>query len=481
MMTSFPNLSPRPAPQRAAVLATALAAALLAGCGSLMQTPSAPPAVELPAQWQQGGPVAAGPSLAPAQRWWQGFGDPALDALVQEALVRNNGLAAAAIRVRRAQLQAGLAGRALQPRFDASLSASSSRSLGSADSPSTQRSATASVSWEADLWGRLARSHDAARWEAQASAEDREAVALSLVATTASLYWQLGYLNQRVAYSEQSIGTARRTLALVEVQRAAGAVSDLELREAQRALAVQQAAHTQLLQQRVEARYALALLFDGPPQSPRAEPAALAEGPLPAVEAGLPAQLLARRPDLRAAEARLRGLIAAADARRADFYPRLSLTGSLGASSGDLARAVSNPIGTLGAALLLPFLQWPDLRLNLQVAQADYDAAVVEFRQTLYQALGEVENALSARGQSAAQAERLQGALDAAREAERIYELRYRAGAVALKPWLDAQEARRQAEVALLQNRLDRLLNQATLHQALGGDAVAPQDGAAGG
>ncbi|WP_240635866.1 efflux transporter outer membrane subunit [Caldimonas tepidiphila] len=482
-----------PPPFRPA-LAALVAAALLAGCGTLSAPAQQParPALDLPAQWQQAqrdsaavaaaadGAAAAADGaalVADEARWWQRFGDPALDALVQEALARNNDLAAATIRVRRAQLQAGLAAEALAPDFGASLGATSSRTFASGGASATRRSASASVSWETDLWGRLARTRDAAQWAAEASAQDREATALSLAATTATLYWQLAYLNQRIALSEQSIAHARRTLQLVEAQRRAGAVSALELREASRSLATQEAAHTQLLQQRVETRHAFALLFDAPPQAARAEQPALPDAALPAVDAGLPAGLLARRPDLRAAELRLRSLLATEDAARAAFYPRLTLTGSLGTSSSALASAVSDPVGTLGAALALPLLQWRELRLNRQVAQADYDAAVAGFRQTLYQALAEVEDALSAGTQYAAQGERLQRALEDAREAERLYELRYRAGAEPLRAWLDAQQARRQAEAALLQNRLERLQNRVTLHQALGGDARAGQPG----
>ena len=109
------------------------------------------------------------------------------------------------------------------------------------------------------------------------------------------------------------------------------------------------------------------------------------------------------------------------------------------------------------------------MRTNAAIAQTDYERAVVQFRQTLYQALADVDNALSARRQYAEQAVQLEQSLADARRAERLYEVRYRAGAVALKPWLDAQEKRRNAEIALAENRLNRLVNHATLYQALGG------------
>ena len=118
---------------------------------------------------------------------------------------------------------------------------------------------------------------------------------------------------------------------------------------------------------------------------------------------------------------------------------------------------------------MLPFLNWNQMQLDTAIARSDSQAAVVTFRQTLYQALSEVENALSARRNLMVQAERLERALEAARGAEQLYETRYREGAVDLQSWLNAQEDRRNAEEALLQNRFEQLTNQVLLYQALGG------------
>ncbi|RZI82000.1 MAG: efflux transporter outer membrane subunit [Rubrivivax sp.] len=443
---------------------TLAVAALLTACAS----PSGyrMPEVAVPGQWQQ-----ASAGQAPiTDRWWTGFGDPQLDQLVDEALKRNSNLAAAAVRVRRAQLQAGLADSARLPSVSINLNASSTRAL---DGGPTTRSngVTAGVSWEADLWGRLAAQRNATEWEAQATEEDRLATALSLVGTTANLYWQVAYLSQRIESSQQSIDYARKTLELVIAQHQSGSVTGLEEAQARQTLASQQASHTQLLQQRVEARNALAILFDGPPSQAVAEAQRLPQSALPPVDAGLPAELLTRRPDLRAADLRLRKNLATVDATRTSYYPTLSLTGSVGTASKVLSDALSNPVATLGAGLLLPFVQWRDMQRNVAVSQADYEQAVLGFRQTWYQALSDVENALSARTQYEVQGQQLQDALTAAQQAERLSEIRYRAGAVPLKTWLDAQETRRSVDNSVAQNRLNRLSNLVTLYQALGGGA----------
>ena len=452
----------------------ALAALLmLGGCASTFNSLFRTPALKIPAQYTQDSAVSM--PVTPASDgtpWWTRLNDPVLDQLVAEVLARNNNLAAATIRVRRAQLQAGLADRALQPALAGSASTGARRSLESDATSARSSSMTLSASYEIDLWNKLGSQREVARWEALASDQDRQSTRLALIATTARLYWQLAFVNQRLAASTQSIGYAQTTYQLVQTQYRAGAASGLEVAEAQQALAGQQASQSALQQQAVEARTALALLLDNAPGSQAASnPAALPSGDLPALQAGLPASLLARRPDLRAAELRLRQSFTRIDATRASYYPALSLTGSLGTSSTQLTNLLQNPVAALGLGVSLPFLQRANMQLNIQVSETQYEEAVLNFRQTLYTALGDVDNALSSRLQLALQAARLEESLQAARTAERLYEARYRAGAAALKAWLDAQEKRRSADIALADNRLSRLNNQLALYQALGGDA----------
>lgn len=457
--------------RQATLSVTVLAALTLGACAG--PTAYQRPSVTVPAAWHQeavkhDADVRAQQDLSP---WWQRMGDPVLVQLIDEALARNNNLAQAAIKVQRAQRVAGQAASDQLPSVKVQGSSTASRPL---DGGSTTRvsAATASVSWELDLWGRLSAARSAAEWEAQATEEDRRAVAQSLVATVAKQYWQVAYLNQRIEASQQSIDYARQTLKLVQAQYDAGGTSGLELAQAAQSLAAQQAAHTQWVQQRVEARNALAILLDAPPGATQKESPRLTEGALPAVSSDLPASLMTRRPDLRAAELRLQKAGAVVDATRRSYYPTLTLTGSAGGTSEALSKVLQDPVGTLGAGLVLPFVQWRDMDKAVAISQADQDVAIRGFRQSWYQALAEVENALSARVQYEVQGESLTRALDAARTAERLAEVRYRAGSVPLKTWLDAQETRRQAELNLAANRLNRLNALATLYLNLGGDTV---------
>lgn len=452
---------------------------LLGGCAGLLpRSQYSAPATQLPQKFQQ--QTLTGSAVALGDAWWREFKDPQLTSFIERALTSNNDLAAAAVRVRRSQLSASLTDTNRTPSLSASVNSNLNHDFRhNLDSKSS--GATATASYELDLWGKLASARDVSRFEAEATEYDRQGVALSLIGTTASDYWQIGYLNERIATAEASIAYAEKILELVNAKFAAGAVSAQDQVQARQTLASQRADLTQLLQQRTEARNALALLFDRAPETGTGtgagagagagitEPEKLPDGALPEVAAGLPASLLAQRPDLRAAEQRLRKLVANIDTTRASFYPSFTLTGSLGTSSLGLLNVLQNPYGALGAGLTLPFVQWNTMKLNVEISKTDYEEAVVNFRQSLYAALGDVENALSARTRYAEENVHLEESLALARRAEELAEVRYRAGSTALQAWLDTQESRRSAEKVLAQNRLNRLKNQMALYQALGG------------
>ncbi|MFY9461512.1 MAG: TolC family protein, partial [Aquabacterium commune] len=248
-------------------LALPMAVALLLG-GCATPTAYQRTAVQVPERFAQSAPSAQVEADAAARQalspWWLALNDASLTALINEALARNNNLAQAALKVRRAQLVAAQAASDQLPSVAVRGSSTASQALDGG--PTTRlNSATGTVTWEADLWGRLAALRSAADWEAQATEQDRIAAAQALVATTANLYFQVAFLNQRVEASQQSIGYARRTLQLVQAQYDSGSTSGLELSQAQQALAAQEAAHTLFLLQRVQARNALAILLDGPP------------------------------------------------------------------------------------------------------------------------------------------------------------------------------------------------------------------------
>ncbi|WP_445181312.1 efflux transporter outer membrane subunit [Pseudomonas sp. McL0111] len=440
----------------------------LAGCGALLHSEYRQPEVKTPAYWF--GDTSRERSLDSGERWWETFGDQRLNSLIGDALAHNNDLAVAALKVRRATLQAGLAGTNIAPDLDVGAAADWSRSLRHDSSSQRRFSTTSSVRYEVDLWGRLASTRDAAQWALLATEFDRRASALSLIGNTARWYWRIGLFNELARSARESIQYAEQTLRLVQSQRLAGAATWLEEAQAEQVVATQRAVLSDYLQQLEVARNALAIVFDQAPEQRFAELEQLPVLILAGVPAGLPADLVSRRPDLQATEWRLRQALSNYDATRASFYPSFTLTGSLSTgSSRELSQVVNNPVTLLGVGINLPFVQWNVRKYTVGISSVDYEAAIIEFRQNLYTALAEVEDALSAQLQIADQAVQREHALAAALKAEGLAEIRYRSGQTAIKEWLDLQESRRAAQISLAQNRFERLQAQMGLYLALGG------------
>ncbi|MBY8317688.1 efflux transporter outer membrane subunit [Vibrio fluvialis] len=444
----------------------ALCVLLATGCVARSELPEQN--VTVPEQWQTGQTQSETQAIS---QWWTSFGDPQLNQWVEKVLATNSDLAIATLTLKQARLEAGLATSDTYPDVSASVSGERSKPLDGGDSSKSYQ-ASLSVSYELDLWGKLSAAKDAAMWTALATQQEREATAQSLVATTAQLYWQIGYLNQRVELSNNDIKDAEETLALTQSQYRHGSVTRVNVLEAERTLAGLEATHRDYLQQRTEAVNAFAILFDQPPQDLATSIPALPDYAVPTIEAGVPADVLNRRPDVKQSLFELKSVLATKDNTDTNYFPSLTLTGALGGSSTELRKLLSDPIGTLGADLTLPFLNWNEMQLNRDIAQVKYESAIISYRKTLYAALQDVDNALSAKENYEFQAEKLQKQYDSAAEVARIYKSQYEYGAIDITTLLDAQENERSAKASLLENRYNQLVNIATVYQSLGGKDI---------
>ncbi|XZG71297.1 efflux transporter outer membrane subunit [Chitinibacteraceae bacterium HSL-7] len=435
----------------------------LAGCQT---TDWQPPAVSLPQNWQSA--VASAP--VDDASFWQGFGDDALLAWLARADAHNPDVALAAVRLRQAELASAQKGQARLPEVSASANSSASWVLNPGDYRGTSSGLTAGLSWEIDLWGRLADEQSAARWRERASASDLAAARRSMRASVAAAYWTIARDQAALTLASDNLARAQKTWALVEARYGAGVVSGLDRNEAHASVLEQESARASAELALQKSRWALGLLVDEPPQNTAAVSAVLPQTQ-PDVPAGVPAELLDRRPDLAAATDRLRASFADQSAARKSWYPRLSLTGNLGASSTELRDLLSNPIASLGAGLALPFIQWRDMKLANEVNEAEYEASVISYRKTVYGALQEVENALASRSQLLADLPRQTQRVADARQADTQTRLRYQAGAVAFDSVLNAEARLQNAEQALLELRYQLALASTGVYSALGGPA----------
>ncbi len=400
--------------------------------------------------------------------WWQGFHDPALDQLVEAVLAANPDMQVAGLRLRSALLGSDLADTNLTPSVNASLDANGNKDLKTGKATSTM-GPSLNLSYEVDLWGRLASVRDQASWEAQASAQDLAAIRLTLIGKALEQYWQLAYLGSAISLGERQLANYARTEQLTQVKYQAGAVTRLDLVQASQQKAGKQAELSALLVQQEQARNGLRLLLGRSSGPLEFAPTALTTAPVPSLAVGIPADVLARRPDVRAAELRLRKTLAKGDEIRTSFYPTLSLTGRASTTSDTLTQVLQNPVGTLGATLALPFLEYNKTRISIASSELDYQIAEAEFRKQLYIALGEVEDGLAARHHGEQRLTYLAEQRTFAKEAERLAKARFQAGATGVRDWLDEQNRLWDAELALLKQQQEQLNTMARIYKALGG------------
>lgn len=436
------------------------------GCTTIGREAYKAPQLNLPQSWAEEMESTGEERIN--EKFWEDFGDPALNRLIEDVLAKNTDILSAAIQVQQAKLEMGLSRTNLYPTFSAEASGSRSHNLDSHHSDDSYNISTG-ISYEIDLWNKYADSYKASQTEVEASIADQRSAALSVIGQTAELYWEIGYLTESLRITRDNIANIQKLLTINETKYAAGSVPRSDVINSQKNLLELQADLTQEQQSLSEARHALAVLSDQPPENNSVDTVQLTDTPLPDIAAGIPADILGRRPDLMAAELRLRKAHSEINTTRASFYPTISLTGALGASSDQLSEILSNPIASLGSDLILPFLQWQQTKINIQLAEENYREDVISFRSSLHTALKEVENLLSARSNNLEQREYLQQALSLASQAETISARRYNSGAEELSSLLESQNALRSARKAVTENHFRLLENTMQLYLALGG------------
>ncbi|NIF57930.1 efflux transporter outer membrane subunit [Enterobacter sp. Ap-916] len=450
-------------------LALCLAAALSAGCANTLKSDYHAPEVRYPASWDKSDATR---DLAPFD--WQAFNDPHLDNWLRQVMASNNDVAIAVLRVYRARLDAERVGITNDPGLRGSLGVDGKNQLNNSSGWTKSSAASLSTSYELDLWGKIARQRDAAEWATHASEEDLRAARLTLLSEASNNYWRIGFVNQQINVLLQSIGYAKETLRLAGARYRAGGASALDVVDAQQSLLAQENRLTGLQRERLQVLNQQAVLLGTAPGSSVVEPTKLPDGPLPQVNANIPASVLMHRPDISAQEWRVREALANVDIRRTEYYPAFTLTGSLGSGSSSLLNVLHNPLASVGASLTLPFLEWRQRGVEVKIARNDYEQRVLAFKQSLYKAMSSLEDELSLRDQLLAQEIRLREGLDLARKSERLNEVRYRQGAARISFWLDAQEKRRQAELLLDENRFNQLQNLAKIYLEFGGSSAFP-------
>ncbi|NWF32545.1 efflux transporter outer membrane subunit [Stenotrophomonas sp. SAM-B] len=440
------------------------------GC---MSTPAYErPTVEVPAAYRLPGIASAsadGPSLDTLAPWWQGFGDAQLDALVDEALRANHDLGIAVARVDEFAARVTAARSAALPQLGYGVSSGRQRA------PGIGASGTHAVglfaSWEIDLWGRLRSEQNAARAELMASEQARRGVALSVVASVVAGYITLLDLDRRLEIANATVAGRRASVALFQLRLDGGALSEFEMLQVSAEYESAVAAVPELQQALAEQENALSVLVGRNP-GPIARGGTLETLQPPVPPAGLPSDLLARRPDILQSEQQLVAAHARIQVARALYFPSLSLTGQGGRASASLDDLFSGPSRTWSfvGQLLGPIFAGGAIDAANRQAQARNVQAVLDYQRTIQNAFRDVDDALAAIQSKTDLVASLERRVDALRRAVDLARERYDNGYADYLEVLDTERGLFSAELALSSARGDRYRASVALYQALGGD-----------
>jgi NodT family efflux transporter outer membrane factor (OMF) lipoprotein len=374
----------------------------------------------------------------PATDWWKSFGDPQLDALIDEALASSPTLNIAAARTRKALAEADAAHSTLAPRIDANASSTRERfsEHGSAPPPIAGSTQTfnvlqASLSWEIDFWGKNRSAYEAAVGAARAADVDAHAARLALSTGIAQAYVGLERAYLQLDVAQATLAEREQIYALTRDRNAAGLDSRLELKQAESALPATREQIAQLNETiELQRNQIAALLGVGPDRGLAiARPTAVAHANF-ALPSKLPAELIGRRPDVIADRWRIEAASKDIASAKAEFYPNVNLLAFVGLQAfggGNLLSAASRTMG-IGPAVTLPIFDAGRLRANLAGTDADYDIAVERYNQTLADAMRDVVDQVVSLRSLAEQRKQQEMALATAREAYDLALLRYREG-----------------------------------------------------
>lgn len=455
---------------------------LLAACLLLGACSTAPVALDSgltpPSQWRYltGTPDAD----HDIRQWWQAFAAPELDGLLQRALSNSTDLAAAAARVRQAQASAVIAGAPLLPELNATLGVNQQKILRHSGFSATDASADddtfdsfssgLSASYEVDFWGGQRAAQRSALEDLKASEYERATVELTLLTGVANSYLQVLALREQRRIAQLNIDNAEHILRLVQARHAAGSATALEIAQ-QSGLVASQRQQLPLLERQLhETLITLATLLGEPVQNLNLAARPFASLRWPLADAGLPSDLLTRRPDVANAEARLAAAQADVQVARAALFPKLTLTASLAAGSNhSAAEILQNPYYSLGADLLAPIFNHGRLRAEHERSLARQQELLENYRKTILTAFADTERALNGIAGLDRQLRWQAQELEQAQRAFALSDSRYQAGAETLLTVLETQRTLYMAQDANVRLRLARLQAALGLYKALGG------------
>jgi multidrug efflux system outer membrane protein len=447
---------------------------LLAGCavGPNYKRPT----VNLPTDYRAAIPAQTAEAASLGnEKWWDVYQDPVLAQLIHTAIQQNYDVRIAATRVLEAQAQLGITRANQFPSASVGAGVSSQQNAKVSNLfPAYQVNEgqlNLSVIWNLDFWGKYRRQTEEARAQLLATKWGQQAVISSLVANVATAYFQLRALDSELDIAKRTLGSRQQSLQLTRLLETHGSASDLDVSQSEQLVYTASETIPDLERQIQQQENLLSILLGQDPGAiPRGRP--LTEQPAPDnVPAGLPSELLERRPDVREGEANMMAANAQIGVAKAAFFPSISLTGTGGLESNALNQFLSAPSQTWNAGLSItqPVFEGGRLRSGLRLSRAQYQEAVLTYQQTVQNALEQVSNGLIATQKDREFREQQEMLTRSAQRTDELSEVLYKNGGASYLQVLTAETNYFSAELNLVQAQLNERLAVVQLYQSLGG------------
>jgi outer membrane protein, multidrug efflux system len=440
---------------------------LLAGCA--LQQPKTSIGVSVPAKWQSAD--SSSPSAdTVTDGWWRSFDSSELNELVDKAYRDSFDVAAVVARVDAARAVARIAGAETFPQLNASADAGRRGTLlNKAPGSDSIFDVGLAASYEVDLWGRVHAERQSALHKLDAATFNLDTVRLTVTADVANRWFATVSLRERTQIAVENLDATEQLLDVVKARARAGAATNLDVAQQETLAATQRRAVTSLQQQAEDSAASLATLLAVAPSQLSLATQSLDGVKNPAIGPGLPSELLTRRPDIASAESTLASADADVSAARAAMLPRLSLTASTGSSSGRISRLFDQPLYSLAAGLVAPIFDGGTLAGNRDLAIAQRQEVLADYRKAIVNAFADVERALIAVNGVRRQIDQQEVELSEAKRTLMLAQSRYRAGSETFLTVLDAERSLASARDGHAQLRLAQLQASVDLYRALGG------------
>ncbi|MCX8068960.1 MAG: efflux transporter outer membrane subunit [Thermodesulfovibrionales bacterium] len=438
-------------------------------CISCSQIPSyTRPYVQTPEDWR----FKIDTSKTQSERlWWQSFGDPVLNSLIEEGLKANHDILIATARVEEYIGRYMSATGGLYPQVNLGGTAIRSRATTLGETfTGNNFNLNFNLNWEIDFWGRLKGIDESAKAQLLSAEESKQAVLLTIVSAIAESYLNLLSLDEQLRIAQETAKSRKDYYEIFQLRFQGGVISELELKQAKSEYESTLATIPNLQRQIAQQESALSILIGSNPKSIQRGKSLISLN-TPLIPAGLPSDLLQRRPDIRQAENDLISANAQIGVARASFFPTISLTGAFGWASGDLTDLLKDTsrVWNFGGSATAPIFRGGTLRGNLKTAEALQQQALLKYQQSIQKAFKEVEDALIENKMNSQQLEIQQRQVSSLRDYAGIARMRYENGYTSYIEVLDAERSLFNAELSMTQTKTALIKSVISLYKSLGG------------